>query len=102
MLNVMNQIKNANMAVPQITKTDLHPRSKHRGRYDFTRLVEASSGLAPFVQINAYGDASIDFASSQAVKALNQALLSTTALMSGIFQQSFVRLFQVALIICII
>lgn len=63
------------MAVPQITKTDLHPRNKHRGRYDFTRLIEASSGLAPFVQINAYGDASIDFASSQAVKALNQALL---------------------------
>jgi 23S rRNA (adenine1618-N6)-methyltransferase len=56
-------------------KTGLHPRNKHRGRYDFDQLIQASPALASFVRLNAYHDASIDFASSQAVKALNQALL---------------------------
>ncbi len=56
-------------------KTDLHPRSKHRGRYDFNGLMAASPALANFVQLNAYDDASIDFSNPQAVKALNQALL---------------------------
>ena len=60
---------------PDIIKNELHPRNKHRGRYDFDQLIQASSGLAQFVKLNEFGDASIDFSNSQAVKALNQALL---------------------------
>jgi len=53
----------------------LHPRNKHNGRYDFDLLIQASPALAPYVKLNAYNDASIDFANPQAVKALNKALL---------------------------
>jgi len=53
----------------------LHPRNRHRERYDFDTLIQTSAALAPYVQLNAYGDASIDFADAQSVKALNQALL---------------------------
>jgi 23S rRNA (adenine1618-N6)-methyltransferase len=60
---------------PDIIKTGLHPRNKHRGRYDFDQLIQASSVLAQFVKLNEYSDASIDFSNPQAVKALNQALL---------------------------
>lgn len=56
-------------------KAGLHPRNKHRGRYDFAQLVAASPELAAFVTPNAYGDPSIDFADPQAVRALNRALL---------------------------
>lgn len=56
-------------------KTDLHPRNKHRSRYDFDQLIAVSPALKHFVRLNAYHDASIDFANPQAVKALNQALL---------------------------
>lgn len=60
---------------PPLEKSGLHPRNKHRGRYDFEQLTLANSTLASFVKLNAYNDASIDFANPQAVKALNQALL---------------------------
>lgn len=56
-------------------KTSLHPRNKHRGRYDFDHLIQVSPSLASFVRLNDYNDASIDFANPQAVKSLNQALL---------------------------
>jgi 23S rRNA (adenine1618-N6)-methyltransferase len=56
-------------------KTELHPRNLHRGRYDFDQLIQSNPNLKPFVQLNAYGDHSINFANPQAVKALNQALL---------------------------
>ena len=56
-------------------KTDLHPRNKHRGRYDFVQLIAANPILESFVKLNAYHEASIDFANPKAVKALNQALL---------------------------
>ena len=56
-------------------KIGLHPRNKHRGRYDFVALIHASPALAQYVKINAHNDASIDFANPQAVKALNGALL---------------------------
>lgn len=56
-------------------KPGLHPRSRHRERYDFDQLIAVSPTLAEFVKPNAYDDASIDFANPQAVKALNQALL---------------------------
>lgn len=57
------------------TKEGLHPRNRFRERYDFARLVASSPALAQFVKVNAHGDASIDYADPQAVKALNQALL---------------------------
>lgn len=56
-------------------KTGLHPRNRHRGRYDFAALCAVSPGLAHFVSVNRYGDRSIDFANPAAVKALNGALL---------------------------
>ncbi|WP_324674786.1 23S rRNA (adenine(1618)-N(6))-methyltransferase RlmF [Hymenobacter sp. GOD-10R] len=56
-------------------KESLHPRNRHRGRYDFPQLVQNSPELAPFVAVNAHGDTSIDFANPDAVKALNRALL---------------------------
>jgi 23S rRNA (adenine1618-N6)-methyltransferase len=60
---------------PDNIKSELHPRNRHRARYDFDQLIQASSALAPYVKTNVYGNASIDFSNAQAVKALNQALL---------------------------
>jgi 23S rRNA (adenine1618-N6)-methyltransferase len=56
-------------------KVGLHPRNKHRGRYDFVALIQASPTLGQYVKTNAYNEASIDFANPQAIKALNSALL---------------------------
>jgi 23S rRNA (adenine1618-N6)-methyltransferase len=56
-------------------KTELHPRNKHRERYDFARLAEVNPALTAFIKPNTYGDISIDFANPIAVKALNKALL---------------------------
>lgn len=56
-------------------KSALHPRNKHRQRYDFDALIKTSPALAQFVAINSYGVCSIDFADSKAVLALNTALL---------------------------
>jgi len=56
-------------------KTKLHPRNKHRSRYDFDQLIASYPELASFVKPNKYGDKSIEFAEPKAVKALNSALL---------------------------
>jgi len=56
-------------------KSQLHPRSKHRNRYNFPQLIKTCPELASFVAVNAYGDESIDFFNPAAVKALNKALL---------------------------
>jgi 23S rRNA (adenine1618-N6)-methyltransferase len=56
-------------------KTKLHPRNKHRERYDFKLLCLAYPELTAFVAVNKYGDESIDFFNPDAVKALNKALL---------------------------
>ena len=56
-------------------KAELHPRNRHRGRYDFAPLVRASPELAGFLRPNPHGDRTIDFANPAAVKALNRALL---------------------------
>jgi 23S rRNA (adenine1618-N6)-methyltransferase len=56
-------------------KTRLHPRNKHRERYNFTQLIESCPKLTPFVSLNRYNDESIDFFNPQAVKMLNKALL---------------------------
>jgi len=56
-------------------KTELHPRSKHRERYNFKKLIKSSPKLAAYVAPNKYGDESIDFFNPAAVKELNKALL---------------------------
>jgi 23S rRNA (adenine1618-N6)-methyltransferase len=53
----------------------LHPRNKHRARYDFRQLTESIPELAPFVKLNSYDDESIDFSDPEAVRILNKALL---------------------------
>ncbi len=59
---------------PPAGKDQLHPRSRHRDRYDFAQLVRSSPALAAFVPGN-QAEATLDFADPAAVKALNQALL---------------------------
>ncbi len=55
---------------------ELHPRNRHKGRYDMTQLTQYNEELSRFVARNKYGDLSIDFFDPQAVKELNRALLS--------------------------
>ena len=56
-------------------KTKLHPRNKHRERYDFKQLIVSCAELAKYVKLNEYKDESIDFFDAEAVKTLNKALL---------------------------
>ncbi|MDB5235896.1 MAG: rRNA methyltransferase, partial [Hymenobacter sp.] len=58
---------------PAADKDGLHPRNRHRARYDFPQLVQASPELRAFMQVNKFGDESIDFANPAAVKTLNRA-----------------------------
>lgn len=56
-------------------KSRLHPRNRHRERYDFKQLTESCPELSQYVSLNMYSDESIDFADPEAVKILNKALL---------------------------
>ncbi len=56
-------------------KVKLHPRNRHRERYDFKQLVGSCPELAPFVTLNEYHDESVDFFNPDAVTMLNRALL---------------------------
>ena len=56
-------------------KSKLHPRNRHRERYDFKSLISTCPELAPFVARNRYNDDTIDFANPKAVLLLNKALL---------------------------
>ncbi len=56
-------------------KNSLHPRNKHRERYDFKLLTASCPELGKFVKLNDYNDESIDFFNPEAVKTLNKALL---------------------------
>ncbi|GCC51441.1 23S rRNA (adenine(1618)-N(6))-methyltransferase RlmF [Chryseotalea sanaruensis] len=56
-------------------KKSLHPRNKHRQRYDFPMLIKSCPELSVFVRLNEFKDDSIDFADPQAVMMLNKALL---------------------------
>ena len=63
---------------PAATEKDaLHPRNRHRLRYDFARLVQASPELAEFAGPTPHGTVSINFADPAAVTALNRALLKS-------------------------
>jgi len=56
-------------------KTKIHPRNKHRERYDFPQLIASYPDLAAYVKPNKYGDESINFFDPKAVFTLNKALL---------------------------
>ena len=56
-------------------KAKIHPRNKHRERYDFPSLIKSLPELDSFVKTNKYGDESIDFFNPKAVLTLNKALL---------------------------
>lgn len=58
-----------------LEKLQLHPRNKHRRRYDFDELITSCPKLKQFVARNAWDDDSIDFSDANAVKTLNKALL---------------------------
>jgi 23S rRNA (adenine1618-N6)-methyltransferase len=53
----------------------LHKNNKHSKGYDFDLLVKSYPKLEEFVFTNSFGNLTIDFAKSRAVKALNTALL---------------------------
>lgn len=59
----------------KLSNKALHPRNKHQQPYDFAALCAAVPALSAFVRDNGYCQLSIDFANSDAVKTLNQALL---------------------------
>ena len=58
-----------------VEKSVLHPRNKHRNRYDFKVLTTSCPELAKYVKANPKGEDTIDFSNPKAVKFLNQALL---------------------------
>jgi 23S rRNA (adenine1618-N6)-methyltransferase len=56
-------------------KPGLHPRNRHRERYELPALTAACPELEAFLVRTPAGEASIDFANPEAVKTLNRALL---------------------------
>ncbi len=58
-------------------KARLHPRNRHRDRYDLKELINRCPELSPFVTTNIYGNDTVDFFNPEAVKWLNKALLLT-------------------------
>ena len=60
----------------EIVASGLHPRSVHRGRYDFAVLCRALPKLKPYTHQSPKGDLTIDFADPAAVFYLNAALLA--------------------------
>ncbi len=59
-----------------ISKSVLHAKNKHRDGYDFSVLIKISPALSAFIIQNKYNQQdTIDFSNSNAVKALNTALL---------------------------
>jgi 23S rRNA (adenine1618-N6)-methyltransferase len=60
---------------PPKEKLSLHPRNKHRERYNFKELISSCSALLPYVRLNKHNDESIDFSDAEAVMLLNKALL---------------------------
>lgn len=65
------------MKTPAATKLGLHPRNRHRNRYDFAELTQTTPALSAFLRQGVHGETTIDFACPQSVKTLNQALLAS-------------------------
>lgn len=55
-------------------KPGLHPRNRHRDRYDFAALCARAPDLVRFLRPSPHGDATIDYADPAALLALNRAL----------------------------
>jgi len=53
----------------------MHPRNRHRSRYDLKQLIKSCPQLVSHVLINKFGDETIDFSNPESVKLLNQAIL---------------------------
>ena len=64
---------------PLLEKLSLHPRNRHRGRYDFVQLSQALPALKDFLVAKPFdaNETTINFANPAAVMALNAALLKT-------------------------
>ncbi|WNY88057.1 23S rRNA (adenine(1618)-N(6))-methyltransferase RlmF [Leclercia adecarboxylata] len=56
-------------------KPGLHPRNRHRSRYDMNALCESCPALREFITQTPTGEPTVNFADPQAVKTLNKALL---------------------------
>jgi len=63
------------MKLEQRGSKSLHPNNVHNHGYDFAALIQSYPALEPYLKPNKYGNDSIDFSKSTAVKALNSALL---------------------------
>lgn len=61
----------------------MHPRNRHQGRYDFSRLIAAYPPLAGFIVANPACEPSITFSDPRAVRALNRALLADQYRVTG-------------------
>ncbi|MDU1061396.1 MAG: 23S rRNA (adenine(1618)-N(6))-methyltransferase RlmF [Leclercia adecarboxylata] len=57
-------------------KPGLHPRNRHRSRYDMNALCESCPALREFITETPTGEPTVNFADPQAVKTLNKALLA--------------------------
>ncbi|MRS90270.1 23S rRNA (adenine(1618)-N(6))-methyltransferase RlmF [Enterobacteriaceae bacterium RIT714] len=57
-------------------KPGLHPRNRHRSRYDMNALCQSYPPLQDFIVQTPAGEPSVNFADPLAVKALNKALLA--------------------------
>ncbi|HFE3555822.1 23S rRNA (adenine(1618)-N(6))-methyltransferase RlmF [Enterobacter hormaechei] len=57
-------------------KPGLHPRNRHRSRYDMKALCESCPALQDFIVQTPAGEPSVNFADPLAVKTLNKALLA--------------------------
>lgn len=57
-------------------KPGLHPRNRHRSRYDMKALCESCPALREFITETPTGEPTVNFADPQAVKMLNKALLA--------------------------
>jgi 23S rRNA (adenine1618-N6)-methyltransferase len=57
-------------------KPGLHPRNRHRSRYDMNALCQSCPALRDFIISSPAGEPTVNFADPQAVKTLNKALLA--------------------------
>lgn len=70
-------------------KPGLHPRNRHRSRYDMNALFQSCPQLQAFVVQTPAGEPSVNFADPLAVKALNKAQPISMAWRSGDIPEGF-------------
>ena len=71
-------------------KPGLHPRNRHRSRYDMKALCLSCPELQDFIVQTPAGEPSVNFADPLAVKTLNKALLAHfMALRTGTSRMAF-------------